>query len=176
MSAPRTDRLVSIDALRGIAVLGILMMNVQGFAMTPFAYDNPTMQMDLTGANLDVWAFAHTFFAFKFVTLFSTLFGAGIVLMAGDGEDTGRHYPRMLWLLAIGAIHAYFLWWGDILVHYALLGMLAVLLRGLVFVLGALLPAAADGLPPSSDATLDRLLSHAGLIALLLSVPRSPQP
>jgi hypothetical protein len=58
----------------------------------------------------------------------------------------------------------------------ALLGMLAVLLRGLVFVLGALLPAAADGLPPSSDATLDRLLSHAGLIALLLSVPRSPQP
>ena len=56
----------------------------------------------------------------------------------------------------------------------ALLGMLAVLLRGLVFVLGALLPAAADGLPPSSDATLDRLLSHAGLLALLLSVLRQP--
>ena len=54
----------------------------------------------------------------------------------------------------------------------ALLGMLAVLLRGFVFVLGALLPAASDGLPPSSDATLDRLLSHAGLLALLLSVPR----
>jgi len=129
MSAPRTDRLVSIDALRGIAVLGILMMNVQGFAMTPFAYDNPTMQMDLTGANMDVWAFAHTFFAFKFITIFSTLFGAGIILMAGDGEDTGKHYPRMLWLLAIGAVHAYLLWWGDILVHYALLGMLAVKAR-----------------------------------------------
>lgn len=129
MNAPRTDRLVSIDALRGIAVLGILMMNVQGFAMTPFAYDDPTMQMDLTGANLDVWAMAHTFFAFKFITIFSTLFGAGIILMAGDGDDVGKHYPRMLWLLAIGAVHAYFLWWGDILVHYALLGMIAVKAR-----------------------------------------------
>ena len=129
MSAPRTDRLVSIDALRGIAVLGILMMNIQGFAMSPMAYDNPTMQMDLTGANLDVWAFAHTFFALKFITIFSTLFGAGIILMAGQGDDVGKHYPRMLWLLAIGAAHAYFLWWGDILVTYALVGMLAVKAR-----------------------------------------------
>ena len=132
MNAPRTDRLVSIDALRGIAVLGILMMNVQGFAMTPFAYDNPTLQMDLTGANLDVWAFARTFFAFKFITIFSTLFGAGIILMAGENDDTGKHYPRMLWLLAIGAFHAYVLWWGDILVTYALLGMLAVKARRMV--------------------------------------------
>ncbi|WP_300542200.1 DUF418 domain-containing protein [Maricaulis sp.] len=130
-AAPRTDRLVSIDALRGIAVLGILMMNVQGFAMTPFAYDNPTMQMDLTGANMTVWALAHTFFHLKFITIFSTLFGAGIILMAGEGEDTGKHYPRMLWLLLIGAIHAYLLWWGDILVTYALLGMLAVKARRL---------------------------------------------
>ncbi len=128
-SAPKQDRLVSIDALRGVAVLGILMMNVQGFAMTPFAYDNPTMMMDLTGANLDVWAMAHTFFAVKFITIFSTLFGAGIILMAGDGDSTGKHFPRMLWLLAFGAIHAYVLWWGDILFQYALLGMIAVNFR-----------------------------------------------
>jgi uncharacterized protein len=131
MAAPNTDRLVSIDALRGVAVLGILMMNVQGFAMTPFAYDDPTMQMDLTGNNLTVWALAHTFFHLKFITIFSTLFGAGIMMMVGQSEDTGRHYPRMLWLLLIGAIHAYFLWWGDILVTYALLGMLAVKARRL---------------------------------------------
>ena len=126
MSAPRTDRLVSIDALRGIAVLGILMMNVQGFAMTPMAYDNPTMQIEAGAAGLSVWAFAHTFFAYKFITIFSTLFGAGIVLMAGDGPDKGPHTRRMLWLLAIGAIHAYLFWWGDILVHYALLGLIVV--------------------------------------------------
>ena len=71
MAAPKTDRLISIDALRGVAVLGILMMNVQGFAMTPFAYDDPTMQMDLTGGNLTVWALAHTFFQMKFITIFS---------------------------------------------------------------------------------------------------------
>lgn len=128
-SAPKQDRLVSIDALRGVAVLGILMMNVQGFAMTPFAYDNPTMMMDLTGPNLDVWAMAHTFFAVKFITIFSTLFGAGIILMVGDGDSTGKHFPRMLWLLAFGAIHAYVLWWGDILFQYALLGMIAVNFR-----------------------------------------------
>lgn len=126
MAEPQTNRLVSIDALRGIAVLGILMMNVQGFAMTPMAYDDPTMMMDLTGANLTVWSVAHTFFALKFITIFSTLFGAGIILMTGDGDSTGKHYPRMLWLLLIGAIHAYIFWWGDILVHYALLGMIAV--------------------------------------------------
>jgi uncharacterized protein len=131
MAAPKTDRLISIDALRGVAVLGILMMNVQGFAMTPFAYDDPTMQMDLTGGNLTVWALAHTFFQMKFITIFSTLFGAGIVMMVGESEDTGRHYPRMQWLLLIGAIHAYVLWWGDILVTYALLGMLAVKARRL---------------------------------------------
>jgi len=129
MASPNTERLVSIDALRGIAVLGILMMNVQGFAMTPFAYDDPTMQMDLTGDNLTVWALAHTFFHLKFITIFSTLFGAGIMMMVGESEDTGRHYPRMLWLLLIGAIHAYLLWWGDILVTYALIGMLAVKAR-----------------------------------------------
>ena len=129
MSQPKTDRLISIDALRGIAVLGILMMNVQGFAMTPMAYDDPTMMMDLTGVNLTVWSVAHTFFAMKFITIFSTLFGAGIILMAGEGDDTGKHYPRMLWLLLIGAIHAYVFWWGDILVHYALLGMIAVKAR-----------------------------------------------
>ena len=131
MASPNTDRLVSIDALRGVAVLGILMMNVQGFAMTPFAYDDPTMQMDLTGDNLTVWALAHTFFHLKFITIFSTLFGAGIMMMVGASEDTGRHYPRMLWLLLLGAIHAYILWWGDILVTYALMGMLAVKARRL---------------------------------------------
>ena len=129
MATPQTDRLISIDALRGIAVLGILMMNVQGFAMLPMAYENPTLQMDLTGGNLTAWAFAHTFFAFKFITIFSTLFGAGIVMMAGTGESTGLHNPRMRWLLLIGLIHAYIFWWGDILVSYALIGIIAVKAR-----------------------------------------------
>ena len=128
MAQPKLDRLVSIDALRGIAVLGILMMNVQAFAMIPQAYELPTAHMDLTGANLTVWWIAHTFFSMKFITIFSALFGAGIILMVGEG-DTKVHYRRMLWLLAIGLVHAYIFWFGDILVSYALVGMLAVLAR-----------------------------------------------
>jgi len=130
MSAqPRLDRLTSIDALRGVAVLGILMMNIQGYAMVNEAYEYPLAHMDMTGANAAVWAFANTFFNMKFITIFSALFGAGIILMVGEGDDTGKHYPRMLWLLLIGLIHAHIFWWGDILVPYALLGMLAVRAR-----------------------------------------------
>lgn len=132
MDAPVKDRLTGMDALRGIAVLGILMMNIQGYAMSPLAYDNPSMQMDLGGANLTVWAVANLFFQLKFITLFSTLFGAGIAMMVErSGGDTARHKRRMLWLLAIGAVHAYLIWWGDVLVSYALLGLIAVNLRNL---------------------------------------------
>ncbi|MHA6289327.1 DUF418 domain-containing protein [Maricaulis sp. CAU 1757] len=128
MQQPKQDRLVSLDAVRGVAVLGILMMNVQAFAMIPQAYELPTAHMDLSGANLTVWAIAHTFFSMKFITIFSALFGAGIVLMVGDG-DARLHYRRMLWLLLIGLIHAYVFWYGDILVSYALMGMLVVMAR-----------------------------------------------
>jgi uncharacterized protein len=128
-TAPKLDRLVSIDALRGVAVLGILMMNVQAFAMIAQAYDNPIAHMDMTGANATVWAIANTFFSVKFITIFSALFGAGIMLMVGEGEKTGKHQTRMTWLLVIGLIHAHVFWWGDILVSYALFGMLAVRAR-----------------------------------------------
>lgn len=128
-TAPKTERLIGIDALRGVAVLGILMMNVQAFAMVPGAYDYPLAHMDMTGLNAQVWAIGHTFFSMKFITIFSGLFGAGIMLMVGENPDTGLHYRRMLWLLAFGMVHAYLLWYGDILVPYALLGMLAVKAR-----------------------------------------------
>ncbi len=132
LAAPRAERYQSIDMLRGVAVLGILMMNVQGFAMVFPAYSNPLAHMDFTGANQDVWFAAHVFFEMKFITIFSALFGAGILLMVGKGNESGavkRHYRRMLWLLLFGAIHAYVLWWGDILFPYALWGMVAVLMR-----------------------------------------------
>jgi uncharacterized protein len=129
IKAPKTDRLLSIDALRGFAVLGILMMNVQSFSMLPTAYEDPTTHMDLTGINLTVWAWANTFFNMKFITIFSALFGAGIVLMVGDDTSLDRHFKRMRWLLAIGLIHAYLFWFGDILVAYAVFGMLAVRAR-----------------------------------------------
>lgn len=129
--APKADRHTSIDTLRGFAVLGILMMNIQGFAMVSQAYMMPNVHMDLTGANLDVWFYSHVFFAMKAMTTFSALFGAGIVLMLGEEQQArlGVHYRRMIWLLVIGLIHAWIFWWGDILVPYALMGMLVVFAR-----------------------------------------------
>jgi uncharacterized protein len=70
----------------------------------------------------------------KFITLFSLLFGAGILLMTRNIEKKGRksagkHYRRMMWLIIIGLIHAYLLWYGDILVSYGLCGLLVFLFR-----------------------------------------------
>lgn len=130
-ATPKLERFSSIDTLRGFAVLGILMMNVQAFAMWSMAYQYPPAHMDLTGINRDVWFYAHVFFGMKFITIFSGLFGAGIVLMLGEDKSLGtaRHYPRMLWLLLIGVIHAWIFWYADILVPYALAGMLVVMAR-----------------------------------------------
>ena len=128
---PRQDRHHSIDILRGFAVLGILMMNIGAFAMVFEAYTYPLAHMDMTGINATIWTIQHTFFAYKFVTIFSALFGAGVVLMLGEGQDAklGIHYRRMGWLLLIGMIHAYVFWFGDILVPYALCGFIIVLAR-----------------------------------------------
>ena len=127
-------RIASLDVLRGFALLGILVMNIQVFAMPIAAYGNPTAWGDLTGVNLGVWTFAHVFFSQKFVTLFSLLFGAGVCLFADRIEARGGrpakwHYRRMGWLLAFGLAHAYLLWAGDILVPYAICGCLVYLLR-----------------------------------------------
>lgn len=127
-------RIESLDVLRGFAVLGILVMNIQTFAMVSAAYMNPTAFGDLSGVNLAVWLSCHVFADQKFMSIFSMLFGAGIALMAGRSRVAGcsgawLHYRRMFWLLLFGLAHAYLLWYGDILVTYALAGCVAFLLR-----------------------------------------------
>ena len=121
-------RIDAIDVLRGFALLGILAMNIQLFAMPDAAYLNPTAYGDLEGANLYVWLGGRLLADQKFMTIFSMLFGAGIVLMASRAEarDDARrlHYRRMGWLAVIGLAHAHLLWSGDILFLYAVCGML----------------------------------------------------
>ena len=120
-------RIDSIDVLRGFALLGILVINIQLFAMPDAAYYNPTAYGDLTGANLYVWLGGRLLADQKFMTIFAMLFGAGIVLMTARAEtrgDAGRvHYRRMGWLAVIGLAHAHLLWFGDILFLYAVCGM-----------------------------------------------------
>jgi uncharacterized protein len=122
--------------LRGLAVLGILGTNIQHFAMFAGTTRNPTLWGNLEGANY--WVFALTFILVyqKFLPIFSMLFGAGIVLAAGRRETAGLpaaalHYRRMATLLLIGLMHAYLIWYGDILVVYAICGMVVYTLRRL---------------------------------------------
>jgi len=127
--SPRRDRIESLDVLRGIAVLGIFMVNIETFAMTPLGFANPTVEGDFGAQGQSVWMTVFTLFQMKFITIFSALFGAGILLMAGEGDDPARgrlHVRRMLWLLLFGLIHAYGVWYGDILVPYALAGLVLV--------------------------------------------------
>jgi len=124
----RSERIVSIDVLRGFAVLGILIMNIQSFSMIGAAYLNPYAYGDLSGANYGVWFLSHLFADSKFMTIFSMLFGAGVVLMAFRREASGRpaagvHYRRMFWLIIIGFLHGYCLWYGDILFVYGMCGL-----------------------------------------------------
>ncbi len=125
-----TNRVESLDVLRGFAVLGILIMNIQSFAMVDPAYFNPTTFGDFTGINFGVWLFSHLFADMKFMTIFSMLFGAGIVMMCQRVEQRGDspscvHYRRIGWLLVFGLVHAYLLWHGDILVWYSLTAFIA---------------------------------------------------
>ena len=126
-SAPtaETERLLSLDVLRGFAVLGILIMNIQLFSMIEAAYFNPTAYGDLSGLNELVWISSHIFADQKFMAIFSVLFGGGIILVTRKLESRGNsaaglYYRRLFILLLIGIIHAYGLWHGDILVIYAL--------------------------------------------------------
>ena len=129
-----SERFVSLDVLRGVGVLGILVMNVYAFAMPFPAYTNPYVMGGTDSLNLGVWIATHILFDQKFMTIFSMLFGAGIVLMAERAGARGApfgpiFYRRQIWLLVLGALHAYLIWFGDILFYYALIGMLVFLFR-----------------------------------------------
>lgn len=128
------ERIASLDVLRGVALLGILVMNIQAFSMIGAAYLNPTAYGDLSGANYWVWYLCHLFADQKFMSIFSMLFGAGIFLMtsrleAAQKRPAAIHYRRMGWLILFGLLHGYLLWFGDILFNYGLCGLLAYVFR-----------------------------------------------
>jgi len=123
------DRLETLDVLRGFALLGILAMNIRAMAAPFSAYMYPYALFDYTGSSRAAYIFTSTVFELKMMGLFSMLFGAGALLYAAKPTATGRPprglwFRRMFWLLAIGLVHAYLIWDGDILVPYALCGIL----------------------------------------------------
>jgi uncharacterized protein len=130
------NRHFTLDALRGIAVMGILLMNVIGFAMPMAAYVNPRAWGGETTADLIAWAAAFVLVEGKMRGIFSLLFGASLLLVIvraeAKGADTANvHFSRMFWLFLFGLFHYWFIWDGDILALYAVCGCAAYALRGL---------------------------------------------
>ena len=128
-----TERVAVVDLLRGAALLGILTMNIT-LGQPGATRLNPLISGGFEGANFVAWVAGYLLFDEKMITMFSLLFGAGIVLFSKRLEQRGTapvrlFYIRSAVLLAIGMIHAYGLWEGDILVTYAICGMLIYPLR-----------------------------------------------
>ena len=123
------DRIETLDVLRGFALLGILAMNIRAMAAPFGAYMYPYAFFDFTGASRAAYLFTSVAFDLKMMGLFSMLFGVGVLLYADKPTEAGRSlrslwFRRMACLLVIGLVHAYLIWDGDILVPYALCGLL----------------------------------------------------
>ena len=160
-----SQRIESLDVLRGFALLGILTMNIGAFSMPSATYFDPTAYGDLSGLNGWTWRLTHLFADLKFMAIFSMLFGAGIVLSAQRCEArerpaAGLHYRRMFWLIVFGLLHAHLLWYGDILYWYGMCGLVIFLFRKLrprtLIILGLLSLSVASGLMLVAGATADQ--------------------
>lgn len=169
------QRILALDALRGVAVIGIVWMNVHAFALPGPAYYNPLSYGATGDADYRVWLASFVFIEDKFRTLFAMLFGAGcLILIERDGEQPWRaHYARMIVLFAIGLVHAVLLASNDVLRAYALAGLAMPLLAGLsaralVSVgLGLLMAHLALGLTAFGSAMFEFHVKHSGTDALL---------
>lgn len=130
-----TDRIKTLDMLRGVALLGILLMNIPGFSMPDYSFE----AFRNSPATLNFWvnAVITVFFEGKMRALFGMLFGAGVLLFVMKKEQTGQpvhglFYRRMFWLVLFGLFHAHvILWIGDILYLYGVCGMLVYLFRNM---------------------------------------------
>ena len=131
------ERIQAMDILRGMALLGILLMNLEGF-VGPVMTSATGLDPMLAGMDRTVDLLVYVLVQGKFYTLFSLLFGMGFAVMSERAEQAGRPFVgvygrRSLVLLGIGVIHALFIWAGDILVLYALCAFLLLAFRTLPY-------------------------------------------
>lgn len=136
MATTSPRRIYTLDIVRGVAVMGILAMNIVAFSMPFQAYQNPLAYGVESAVDLASWAFSFIFVDGKMRGLFSFLFGASMLLVIQLADAKGESarsvtFHRQLWLLLFGYLHFTLIWFGDILVGYALIGMLAWHFRNL---------------------------------------------
>jgi uncharacterized protein len=166
---PPRERYELIDALRGFALFGVLLVNLESFSLYDLLSDERTQALTATTLDRGLDWLADTFVSGTAITLFSLLFGVGFSLQMRRGDHdplvTRRYLRRLLVLLGIGVLHT-LLWWGDILRYYAVLGMLLVPLwrlrgRTLAWVGALLVVAAPLLLQPWLPALLPKQISIA---------------
>lgn len=129
---PLTERIEVLDVLRGLAICGILIGNLQwfsGYGMMP-----PEIRAQAPLYDHITHLLVHFFVEGKFYSIFSFLFGFGFALQIARAEERGDTNAslfkrRLAWLLIIGLIHGWLLWSGDILSVYAVMGFLLILFR-----------------------------------------------
>lgn len=131
-----SERFVILDALRGFALLGIVIANFPEFSLYTFMSAEDTAVLPFSAADRYVRYLMYFFIDGKFYTIFSLLFGIGFSIILENVTRRGGNamrifYTRMIVLAFIGALHLMFIWSGDILLLYALLGMLLPLFRKL---------------------------------------------
>lgn len=136
-AAPAVNRIEALDFVRGVALFGILLMNITAFGL-PHAYTNPTNAGGAAGANLWAWIIMHVGFEGTQRAIFSMLFGASVILLTSRLEASGRpdaadiYYRRNLWLIGFGFVNAFvFLWYGDILYAYGVVALFVFAFRKL---------------------------------------------
>jgi uncharacterized protein len=125
------ERITSIDVLRGVAVLGILLINIVPMGLPFAAYNDPTIAGNRGPVDFWTWGVCSVLVEGKMRAIFSLLFGAAVVLIAGRMEARGSgasagdvHLRRNLWLMLFGVLHSYLLLWpGDILFTYGVAGL-----------------------------------------------------
>jgi uncharacterized protein len=165
-----TSRIKTLDVVRGFALLGILAVNAAYFAAPMQAVQNPLQApLAIVPSTLWSWFVTHVFFEFKMITLFSMLFGASIFMVGGERNDKARGavlHRRLAWMALFGAIHGALIWYGDILLTYALTGFVVMFARSwrpvTLFAVGIFLFAVSVAI----FSALGLALQHAGPEAL----------
>ncbi|WP_081095266.1 DUF418 domain-containing protein [Erythrobacter donghaensis] len=167
------NRILSLDVLRGFALFGLVIVNAPFFAAPLVSVANPTYgPLAVDGAALWSWAIPHVFFEYKSVALFTMLFGVSLYLVGGESGDPARSpvlRRRLGWLALFGLLHGALVWFGDILLSYAIAGAIILGARSwpvsrllsvgtaLVLLSAALLAALVlwqSGLPPAELAAM----------------------
>ncbi len=128
------SRLPTLDVLRGVAVLGILLMNIQSFGLISSKYANPKALGDPPPLDWLVWLISHLVADEKFISMLTILFGAGLLLMAQRSRAPAAEFEavfrrRMYWLFLFGLAHGLLVWPGDILAAYAVCGLIVMHFR-----------------------------------------------